>query len=778
MGAGDGSSRRAWQWRGWILVFAFLAMAPPAWAEDFFKSSPGRLSASHSSLDGRDKCDECHGGSKKVVSGKCVGCHDHSDQKAKIESGKGFHASPKVAGRNCGTCHREHKGLSADIMGWAAIGGRAHFDHSLTAFPLGGKHKITECDSCHARKNQAGNRLYLGEPRECDACHREDQPHELKTESRLACSRCHSEVAWKPTKATLDFDHRDKAKVGLVLEGNHVDVACVKCHPEARFDLPGDSFPCSACHENPHKGHLFGKSPCDSCHSPKHRSLSMVEFDHARKTRFPLEGKHARARCASCHVPEKSTVPQHDCEACHAKDSRHGERFSAFGSPPACGTCHPGTSFEPSVFNHDTRARFRLTGKHARVPCRSCHRGAEPHAWERFDLEKDGCTGCHKHADVHGRKFKASECLGCHQMGGVIETSARAKARFHGKGARFPLGLGHARVLCRSCHGEDKWKGVSAECGSACHEDSLHRGSLGAQCTRCHSGGTWAATRFDHEEDSTYPLRGRHEGVRCDACHPQRAFKPTPTTCSAKGCHLDDDAHSAKLGSSCDRCHRVTGENVFTHNTQSPFLIENAHLKVECKECHKSLEFKPVARDCSGCHPEPAVHKGKYGTRCVSCHDTVSWKRIRPVHDVGTFSLAGAHKEPSCERCHKDWRPLAGTGALCVGCHRADDLHAGSLGPGCGECHSQWAFAPARFDHVGVGCDLRGQHRVLPCFSCHKAGNFGGLLGDCFSCHRDDALSAGNKRLDHRALIRCGDCHGVNTWYPASSSPASSSVCR
>ena len=35
-----------------------------------------------------------------------------------------------------------------------------------------------------------------------------------------------------------------------------------------------------------------------------------------------------------------------------------------------------------------------------------------------------------------------------------------------------------------------------------------------------------------------------------------------------------------------------------------------------------------------------------------------------------------------------------------------------------------WAFAPARFDHISVGCDLQGLHRTLPCVDCHKSGQF------------------------------------------------------
>jgi hypothetical protein len=88
------------------------------------------------------------------------------------------------------------------------------------------------------------------------------------------------------------------------------------------------------------------------------------------------------------------------------------------------------------------------------------------------------------------------------------------------------------------------------------------------------------------------------------------------------------------------------------------------------------------------------------------------WTDIKPLHDVGGFSLTGAHDNLACARCHKDSRPMAGTGNLCINCHRQDDIHGNALTPRCGECHTQMSFAPARFDHTTVGCNLTGLHRT------------------------------------------------------------------
>ena len=158
---------------------------------------------------------------------------------------------------------------------------------------------------------------------------------------------------------------------------------------------------------------------------------------------------------------------------------------------------------------------------------------------------------------------------------------------------------------------------------------------------------------------------------------------------------------------------------------------------------------------------EPEVHKGQFGTACETCHNTVSFSQIVPLHDVGDFSLRGSHDRQPCVRCHVDNRPLAGSGNLCITCHRQDDIHANSLSPRCGECHTQWAFAPARFDHSTVGCTMVGLHRTLPCYDCHKSGNFGGLVPTCFGCHQDTAAATGTHGPDR---LICSSCHGTATW--------------
>jgi len=765
-----------------LVAILLLCGSSRAWAQDdFFRSSPGKLTKSHAALDNMDGCNECHVNGKQLSNDKCLDCHDHKDLRAQIRAGQGFHATAEVKSKKCERCHSEHRGRSFDLMGWGGHkGGQAGFDHRLAGWPLRGKHGAIDCAQCHKKKNSQGLRTFLGESRECSTCHKDEQPHKFTRQAMLRCDRCHGESVWNPPNSRLEFNHNKKSDSAFPLEGSHNDVACSKCHPRAKFNLGlKDPENCAECHNSPHDNHLFGKQKCQWCHSPKYRTNKKYQFDHDRRTQFNLRGEHLKISktaqgCYRCHTKARGiNKPDRGCETCHGNDSPHRTRFDEFGKPPRCATCHSSSAWKTGqIFDHGKQTSFRLTGKHASITCRKCHRGNAPYKWERFDAKKVGCQNCHQHKNVHDGKFPDSKCRECHKDAGVKEINRNfALKEYHGPTSSFPLIRKHAGVECVLCHPNDMYEGTPTECGSRCHEDSLHRGSLGDECSRCHATGTWKALEFDHTDDTEWPLNGLHRTVpKCADCHPEpeRDFANTPTNCSAVGCHAKDDAHQGKLGTRCENCHLESGDNIFDHNTQARFKLDGAHLTTKCSECHDDIKFKPAPVDCFGCHPEPSVHRGQYGTLCENCHSTTAWKKILPLHDVGDFSLRGMHDNQPCKRCHKDTRPLQGTGNFCINCHREDDVHSNSLSPRCGNCHTQWSFAPARFDHTTVGCYLTSIHRVLPCYDCHKTGNFRGLAPTCVSCHRDDAVRTGTAQgVDHLVQLNCSTCHSPNRWLPA-----------
>ncbi len=747
------------------LVMLLALGVPVVRADDFLKSSPGELAASHAALDTKDGCASCHEPDNSISANKCLACHDHGDLKKRIAKGDGFHVSAKVKGLACKFCHQEHRGRKFDLMGWASIGGIGAFDHKLTGWPLAGKHAGAACAKCHKTVDKQGLRTFLNTERTCGSCHAKTSPHGATRAEMMKCDRCHTESVWKPQKAKLDFDHNDKAQAAMPLEGTHQDVSCAKCHPKSAFKLAAGAGECKTCHASPHDGQLFDTKACATCHSPKLRSLREVKFDHKKDAGYALVGKHAQLQCATCHTKTLGKrKPQESCEACHAKDSKHGTRFQKL---PACATCHSQKGWKAGFqLDHGAKAGWNLTGKHAAAKCRDCHRGSSPAEFEKFDIKQNGCMSCHKHKTAHGGQYKNDECLTCHSDGGSKTMKKNALEVYHGEKSNFPLRNGHANVQCTSCHVNDVYEGTPRECGVTCHEDSLHKGTIKAACSTCHEPGKWEAVRFDHAQDTTWPLKGKHAQVTaCASCHPVRDYQATPTTCGSAGCHLQDDVHQGKLGTTCETCHAETKALLFQHNRDAAFKLENMHVPLLCASCHTSVAFKPVRSDCVGCHPEPAVHKGRYGTTCERCHSTKSFGDIKAQHDVGDFSLTGAHDQIACAKCHPNGEKLRGSGNLCISCHRKDDIHKNTLSPRCGECHTQRAFAPARFDHVATGCGLIGLHNTLPCADCHTAGNYTAVSPICASCHRNDALKV--RQPDHRTLVECGSCHNPSAWIPA-----------
>jgi hypothetical protein len=73
------------------------------------------------------------------------------------------------------------------------------------------------------------------------------------------------------------------------------------------------------------------------------------------------------------------------------------------------------------------------------------------------------------------------------------------------------------------------------------------------------------------------------------------------------------------------------------------------------------------------------------------------------------------------------------------------------------------------FDHLTTGFELLGQHRDLPCESCHANAIFKGTPRDCGACHGiGTAIRATAKTANHiLSTNRCDSCHTPNAWNPA-----------
>ena len=195
-------------------------------------------------------------------------------------------------------------------------------------------------------------------------------------------------------------------------------------------------------------------------------------------------------------------------------------------------------------------------------------------------------------------------------------------------------------------------------------------------------------------------MLGKHETAKCGDCHKSFNYKEAPKDCYS--CHQRDDKHEGQEGKSCQTCHNEKGWKpaaLFDHGlTRFPLL--GKHAPVECKSCHASPRFKDAKLDCYSCHVKDDKHKKTLGTLCEQCHNAKSWKAWDFDHDKRTkFVLDGKHVGVACSACHT--RPMEGkvvSSSTCVSCHAKDDVHDGSYGKACQQCHvsSSWRTIKSR----------------------------------------------------------------------------------
>lgn len=774
------------------------------------------MSKGHDDLTGPLACAKCHEGGTGVPDQKCLGCHAHRDMRQRIEAGKGFHSDPDLRKKACKDCHAEHKEEPPGsgkgrrtTVDWRPFGGKRNFAHQRTGWPLEGAHRFQKCESCHKKTSpRTDQTIFLGLRSECTNCHK--SPHQFDDPKLSDCTICHSfDTRRVASLGATRFDH-DKTR--FPLEGNHTKQACAKCHTTTKvFTIKDRKFDdCSGCHKDSHRSVISATRKCQECHSTK-VLFEKTRFDHAKNTRFPLRGQHARNRCKDCHrVDGGKEKPPMQCAGCH-EDVHRGR----FGKEP-CEGCHveadKASAWKEIVFDHDKKTRFELTGAHTQAKCVECHRNKEPKGFERF--ETAACASCHRHQDAHCGQFGMENCERCHVQGGD------RTSRFDHSLTRFKLEGAHAKPACDRCHkparlGDSpyckratKYTGLDPQC-LTCHED-IHKGELGRECAKCHTGGSdFKTLAFDHNRDSTFPLTGFHQIVECASCHPNRHFKIGEKTCF--DCHQKDDAHAKVLGDECQKCHETTGgAPKFDHDIHTKFVRRGVHAKIECQRCHflpapktkerealglqfaaiappgapVDLQFRAAGKACTDCHPDP--HRVRADVDCLECHGYEAWTEPKRngYHERAGFSLTGAHTVMQCGLCHRGPGQMTGRGEQCGTCHLQDDIHAGAFGNDCGRCHEQLAWLPTRFTHDDVGYVLEGVHKTLDCRSCHLAGNY--FIGKrCYNCHLDDfrnadwhkareiTAQAGKPKVfvggvvDGTGQYRtndCGDCHNQFTF--------------
>jgi hypothetical protein len=717
-----------------LAASAWLAAARQGHAQASALLSPGPLSKSHASLDGVANCAKCHEPGRKVTASRCLACHRPIAERIAARRGVHRHVT-----NECVQCHSEHNGRDAELRPFDA----KRFDHAAeTGFPLDGRHAplSTACARCHT------TRSFLQAKTACSSCHAD--PHRGALGS--ACATCHAtSIAF--ADARRGFDH---AKARFQLVGAHRTVECARCHVNKVFT--GLKFArCTDCHQSPHR-QVLGPD-CTTCHGNDRWQTRKI--DHGR-TAFPLRGRHLEAACASCHrsPAAKVVLVFNRCAACHA--DVHRGQFKE-----DCGACHTENGFRSAPFDHGTRTRFALTGRHAGLACARCHVAAGAAA-----PAPGGPAG-------PGRA-------------GGVRPAARAATE---RGVSFA----GASPVCASCHADP------------------HKGAANADCATCHTTADFRVAASAHRHDAKLAafFAGSHGSAACSACHARATspwrFSGTATACTT--CHAD--AHQGQLGTACESCHAVdeTGfaGRLFSHD-KTGFPLKGRHRTAPCAECHRPatrsedvkrvasarepavvtiarrpqapaaapqartpLVFRGMGKDCTSCHAD--VHLGQLGPKCERCHGPDSFRVQSFAHGDKALAkfFSGTHATLACRACHKPEQarfPAAtgtavryvGTGSRCASCHASDDEHRGALGSACETCHepAAWKSASRAFHKAGL-FPLDGRHLAVPCASCHVNGVTKGTPTTCYDCHwarrQDD-------RYHTRLGTQCEQCHRTTAW--------------
>ena len=142
-----------------------------------------------------------------------------------------------------------------------------------------------------------------------------------------------------------------------------------------------------------------------------------------------------------------------------------------------------------------------------------------------------------------------------------------------------------------------------------------------------------------------------------------------------------------------------------THQSAN-FPLLGRHRTVPCRDCHLGLVFQGTPKSCESCHWERRQddrYQLRLGRHCEDCHDTFSWKNIKP---------------------------------------------------------GQWSHVEAS------GYRLEGIHSTLDCVECHGTEGFTDAVADCLNCHEKDLLAADDPDHSSAGFpVQCLMCHFSNsTW--------------
>lgn len=516
--------------------------------------------------------------------------------------------------------------------------------------------------------------------------------------------------------------------------------------------------------DSPHEKLSFD---CEECHNSE--SFTDINFDHEKKTGYPLEGHHAVGDCRGCHSIEDFSSVGENCLSCH-KDIHEAK----LGND--CQQCHTPSGWQAlDIFEIHSNSDFLIIGRHASLDCRSCHVGFPMGDLTHTDSR---CVACHQSdylgttSPSHVSAGFSTDCENCHQM----NTFRPAQLPDHD--IFFPIFSGNHQGVwneCATCHiNSDQYADFSC---LTCHEhrqeemDPTHNGIAGyaynsPDCYSCHPTGE--ADSFTDHDAQFFPIfSGIHQG-EWDACNTCHVVPTDRKVVDCLGCHEHrqsemDGKHGGMTGyaytsTACLECHPTGEKGTFTaHDVEFFPIFSGTHNTAwaECATCH-TVPGDRSTFECTVCHeheqtPMDGTHDGITGyefnsAACLMCHPTGE-KGEFTDHDAQFFPIfSGRHNAvwDDCATCHTV--AIDRTVFDCTGCHEheqtaMDGVHGTMTGyeyasSACYTCHptgeaGDFAAHDAEFFPI-----FSGTHNSVwaDCTTCHNVPT-DRTVYDCLGCH-------------------------------------------
>jgi hypothetical protein len=719
----------------------------------------------------------------------------------------------------CKTCHEA--GLSF-YMGAASPGlqGRPA-DHTTGTMAA-----PNDCSLCHTTANWNSNTMPAGHMPNpantaCNVCHTAAPASYttlaansvLHTGISSGCGQCHGGAT------ALTWYNNFTPKDGVLAPAHISYLAgtdCSACHSSSSY-AAGTFGPMNMTQAK----HAFVSATCATCHE-KGLSFYMGAATPA------LQGRPADHTSAAMSAPN-------DCGGCHTTANWNSNTLPAGHMPnpanSACTVCHT------DLTNYKTLAANSVLHTGISTGCGQCHGGTAALTWYNAFTPKDGvltpshiaylagtdCSACHSSSTYAvgtfgpsnmtqaRHAFVSTNCVTCHEAGLSFYMGA-ASPTLQGRPADHTAGQMVAPNNCSICHTTANWNSTALPAGhmpnpgnqacTVCHTAApanyttlaanavLHTG-ITSGCITCH--GAPAATapvfylNFTPKSALLSPVHIPTGSTPCEDCHSNTVFT------SFSGTTMSSSKHSlmfAFIGSTCDACHnRVTPALSF-------YGVSNLTIRPTSDPHNKG---SALTNDCSGCH-NPNNWDGGAAKKTAKAQAATNSKIgsvVNPPstpHNAARSVAAGADRSGQVRQLGAAARAApafshAGVVSNCVSCHN------GVLAPGkpavhiasnnaCENCHTTFAWLPARFDHRGVAAACAGCHNGITapgkpirhvqtaqdCGACHgtitwAAAAFShlGISATCQSCH--NGVTAAGKQVQHvNTTLDCGSCHSTLNW--------------